>query len=216
MMPMTVYLGGGGTAAQEQQVWRLALHDVDRLLYWPFALSDDRLYDAEAWLSSSLASLKLDAEVETWHSLTEHSSAELTDFDLLFIGGGSTSRLTRHIRDHKYEQAIHDFLTGRGHYFGGSAGAVLAADSIEIAALIDEDAEAIGVKGLGLIPEVSIFPHSDLFSSQRQQEVARTLGKNVLLLPEASGVMFDGETLHPIGPDAVHLITPDGRRSRLA
>lgn len=40
MVRMTIYLGGGGSAAQESQVWQRALRDVDRFLYWPFALPD--------------------------------------------------------------------------------------------------------------------------------------------------------------------------------
>ncbi len=212
---MTIYLGGGGTATQESQVWRRALHGVDRLLYWPFALPDARLSDAEAWLTSSLATLDIDVEVATWHSLADHSPAELTDYDFLFVGGGSTSKLTHHIRDHEYGQAIRNYLTTGGHYYGGSAGAILTADSIGIAALVDEDTEAADVRGLGLIREVSVFPHADLFSLQRQQEVANALGHDVLLLPEASGAVFDGQVLRPIGPDAVYMLTPDGARSRL-
>ena len=215
MVRMTIYLGGGGSAAQESQVWQRALRDVDRFLYWPFALPDHMGVGAEEWLTSSLRELAIDVEVETWESLAGHSPDELAPFDLLFVGGGSTSKLAQHIRDHEFEAAIHRYLEGGGSYYGGSAGAVLAVDSIDIAALVDNDPDAAGVKGLGLIRGVSILPHANFFSSERQQETARELGQNVLLLPEDSGVMYDGAALHAIGPGEVRFMAPDGEISRL-
>lgn len=177
MVRMTIYLGGGGSAAQESQVWQRALRDVDRFLYWPFALPDHMVVGAEEWLTSSLRELAIDVEVETWESLAGHSPDELAPFDLLFVGGGSTSKLAQHIRDHEFEAAIHRYLEGGGHYYGGSAGAVLAVDSIDIAALVDNDPDAAGVKGLGLIRGVSILPHANFFSSERQQELLANLDK---------------------------------------
>ncbi len=215
MVRMTIYLGGGGSAAQESQVWKCALRGADRVLYWPFALPDHMLAGAEEWLTSSLRELGINMEVETWESLTGHSPDELAPFDLLFVGGGSTSKLAQHIRDHEFEAAIHRYLEGGGTYYGGSAGAVFAADSIDIAALVDNDPDAAGVKGLGLIRGVSILPHADLFPLGKQQETARTLGQGVLLLPENSGVMYDGTALHAIGPGEVYFMAPSGEISRL-
>ncbi len=215
MVRMTIYLGGGGSAAQESQVWKCALRGADRVLYWPFAVPDHMLAGAEEWLTSSLRELGINMEVETWESLTGHSPDELAPFDLLFVGGGSTSKLAQHIRDHEFEAAIHRYLEGGGTYYGGSAGAVFAADSIDIAALVDNDPDAAGVKGLGLIRGVSILPHADLFPLGKQQETARTLGQGVLLLPENSGVMYDGTALHAIGPGEVYFMAPSGEISRL-
>jgi peptidase E len=213
MILVTVFLGGGGSSAQEAQVWRLALRRAERVLYWPFALDGDLIPDAESWITSSLRDLRIDVEVDTWPSLEDHQPAELARHDFLFVGGGLTSRLAAQVRDHGFEPAVRDFVTSGGNYYGGSAGAVLAAESIGIAALMDDDAGAAQLPGLGLIQGLSIFPHADRFTTKRQIEVADALGHDVLLLPEASGAVSEGKALRSVGPDQVAVLSPRGARS---
>jgi peptidase E len=205
---MTLFLAGGGSATQEAQVWRRACSNVERLLYWPFALPDDRVSDAEAWLLAGLEELGIDLRVETWECLDGHSTTELGRHDLLFVGGGTTSKLAAHIRENEFEQAVRDFVAGGGRYYGGSAGALLACEWISIAALLEKDPDALGMQGLGLIPGFSIFPHADKYPAGRPAEVAEKLGHEVLVLPEASGVVVDGDSLRAIGPDTVQIASP--------
>jgi len=38
----TIYLGGGGSAADEAALWRAMLAGRSRIIYWPFALGPRR------------------------------------------------------------------------------------------------------------------------------------------------------------------------------
>ena len=68
-MTGTVYLGGGGSASDEEALWRAMLHERRRIVYWPFALPPERLPAARTWLESSLADLHLDVEVDAGETL---------------------------------------------------------------------------------------------------------------------------------------------------
>jgi hypothetical protein len=76
-----------------------AFEGISRVCYWPFALAGDRLTDTDRWIRESLLALGLEAEVDTWPKLAGHNAGELRKFDLLFVGGGLTSRLASKIAE---------------------------------------------------------------------------------------------------------------------
>jgi peptidase E len=117
-------LGGGGDASQEREVWRIAFAGVRKVVYWPFALPDERAGRAPEWLRGSLAGLGIQAEVDAWLTLEGRTAAELSPADLLFVGGGTTSKLLEHICEHGFRGHVADHVAQGGRYYGGSAGAV--------------------------------------------------------------------------------------------
>jgi dipeptidase E len=130
----------------------------------------------------------------------------MAEYDLLFVGGGTTSRLADHIRQHEFVDPIREFLAAGGIYYGGSAGARLPCAEITLASHIEDDPHSAGKPGLGLVQGISVFPHADKYPPERPVEVARALGHDVLVLPEASGVAIVDHTLRAIGPDTVRLV----------
>src|SRR5439155_22807477 len=92
-----LYLAGGGTPRQEENVWRAAFAGVCQVLYWPFALPDDRIPGAPDWFRNGLAELGIEVEVDPWSSLAGHDPAELAAADLIFVGGGPPSKLASHL-----------------------------------------------------------------------------------------------------------------------
>lgn len=186
----SIYLGGGGDATAEEALWRAMLPTKRRVLYWPFALSDDMLHGAEEWLSTSLAGLGLDVELETWFDLRGHHPEELAHADLLFVGGGNTFKLLQCLRDAGFAEAITRFVGHGGDYYGGSAGAVLACADISVAVGVDEnEAGLTDLTGLGLTSGFAVLPHYE----DHQRPVARrwsTDHAQVLLgIPERSGLV---------------------------
>lgn len=144
-------LAGGGTPAQESLVWVEALADATRVLYWPFAHPADRIPSASSRLREALHDRSIDVDVDTWEHLGGQHGDELRSYDLLFVGGGTTSKLVRHLSDHEFVEAVRDFLAAGGIYYGRSAGALLPCDEITLASYVEDDPRAAELHGLGLL-----------------------------------------------------------------
>lgn len=209
---MTMYLAGGGTPQQESLVWQAAFEGVSSVLYWPFALPSERVLDAESWLQAGLVDLGIEAQVTTWTSPTQHQSHALNEFDLLFVGGGLTSRLVSALKDANLFEHVRRFITDGGRYYGGSAGALLPCEVMTVAAMMEDDPSASGMAGLGLLHGLTVLPHADQYPDTRPAEIAEVLGHPVLAIPEASGVAIAGTRLQVLGPDPVRLVTQDGMK----
>ena len=184
---------------------------MNRVIYWPFALPDRRLADASRWLCSALADLGIEAHVDPWLTLDGHRPADLMGAELLFVGGGTTSKLARHVFDHGFGAAVRNHVGTGGNYYGGSAGALLACDSIALSALADGDAVAArDYRGLGLVHGVTVLPHANAFAVDSQHEWSTSLGQRLLAIPEASGVKIGDATCSVIGGQPVTFV--DGNR----
>jgi dipeptidase E len=208
---MTLYLAGGGTFHQERLVWREAFAGVRRVVYWPFALPDSRIVEAGAWLASAVTQLEIEVdEIDIWPELDGRSAGDLAQADLLFVGGGSSSKLAAHVREHGFADVVRDYIAGGGRYYGGSAGAVLAGNSIAIAALADSDPDAAGRAGLGLLPGLAVLPHSDTFAPKAVANWAAELAQTVVAIPEASGLAIGQGAARVIGPDPISLVRRGG------
>jgi len=204
---MAVYLGGGGSAQQEAALWSPMLARRPRVLYWPFALGDDLLPGAEGWLRGSLEGFQSGLDVVTWSTLDGHDQAELGGFDLLFIGGGNTYDLLAHLRSHGALDWVATHLARGGDLYGGSAGAILAGASTAIAAWHDENTTALTapdeLAGLGLLPGRVLLPHFAEGDVPRAQQWSERHGLEVLGVPEASGLVLEGDEVVVAGPGPV-------------
>jgi dipeptidase E len=213
-MPGTIYLGGGGSAEDEQLLWTEMLRDTPRVLYWPFALSGEMLLGADEWLRGILAKNWPDVLLTTWIDLVHHDPAELFAFDLIFIGGGNTYDLLNHVVEQQFITPIRDFVATGGSLYGGSAGAILTADSIDSAAAYDQNKTDLkDFSGLKLVTGVMVLPHY----SDQELHVALKLNlhheKPVLGIPETSGIVVKAGSAVVVGRDAAYVIDRTGIRS---
>lgn len=211
-----MFLAGGGSPAQEMRVWEQAFEGATAILYWPFALPDERVPSAAAWFTAALTEGGLNADVTTWESLDGHDAAELADFDTIAVGGGLTSKLTGHIRAHQFDGPLASYIRSGGTYYGGSAGAILPCADITLAGMIEDDPASANVPGLDVLPDVGILPHADRYPHELAGQLAAMLGYDVIALSEDSGIRVDGAELRAIGPGAVRRTRPDRSRSILA
>lgn len=206
---MTMYLAGGGTPQQERVVWQEAFEGVARVLYLPLALPPERILGAEGWLLGGLIDLGIEAQVTTWTSPREHEPHELYECDLLFVGGGLTSRLVSALKDAGLFEPVRRFISDGGRYYGGSAGALLTCEVVTVAAMVEDDPTASGMEGLGLLHGLTVLPHANQYPDARPIELVEALGQPVLAIPEASGVVVTNERFRVLGPDPVRLVTED-------
>lgn len=199
-MSGTVYLAGGGSAEDDQPLWREMLPGVRRILHWPFALPEEHRPAARDWLTESLRRFGYPADVESWVTLSGHDPAELTQFDLLFVGGGNTFNLLQHVRDNGFVEPVRAFVANGGAYYGGSAGAILACDDIAIADGYDpNEAGLTDLRALGLVPGIAILPHYTVDQEPTARKWLADKGIRLIGLPETSGLIAAGESLHAVG-----------------
>lgn len=213
-----LYLGCG-RAVDEAELWRKMLHrPVTRITYWPFALPAPLAYEARAWLRSNLDTFGANYELDVWQDLQQHRPEELTTLrtDLLFVGGGNTFQLLDAVQRGRFADAVKDFVSLGGDYYGGSAGAVLACESIAIAEGHDPNEVALSdLTGLGLLRGVAILPHFTHDQLDHARDWSHTHQVTVLGLPETSSLHCQGTTaeiigtglLLAIGVDAVQELT---------
>jgi dipeptidase E len=204
-----VYLGGGGTGQDEAFLWREMLRSCQRLLYWPFALEGDMLAGAEAWLRDETGQHGRSVDIQTWTTLEGKEPADLNGFDLLFVGGGNTFRLLKQLQAHGFVAPVRQWVEAGGDYYGGSAGAVLATDSIAIAAYADSnDLGLLDLDGLGLLPGIGLLPHYTVDQQDLAHSISRGLGRPVIAVPEAAGLVVEQGRVRTVGPDPVWTVTP--------
>ena len=116
--------------------------------------------------------------------------------------GGNTFRLLDRVRTHGFIDAVRAFVADGGAYYGGSAGAILASDSIRIAE--DYDTNDIGLTDLsavGLVRNLDVLPH--FTPGQHAAMVAWAASSHdtsVLAIPNASGVVVDDGKIRVLGP----------------
>lgn len=213
---MVMFLAGGGTPEQEMRVWQDAFAGEPAVLHWPFALSAERVSAAGSWLVGALGQLSLPATVTVWESLDGHHPSELDHFDVIAVGGGLTSRLARHLRDHRFDRPLAAYIEAGGTYYGGSAGAILPCAEITLAGMIEDDPASASMPGLALLADAGILPHADTFPRELAGDLASALGHDVISLPENSGVRIEGAELTAIGPGVVRRTRPDRSSSALA
>lgn len=204
---MAVYLGGGGSAEDEQELWRRMLAGRSSLLYWPCALPDSMLAGAADWLAGALDRFGFAGSVKTWPSLSAHKPTELDGFDLLFVGGGNTFKLLQEVRRSGFIEPVRDFVQRGGAYYGGSAGAILACDDISTAQGLDpNDVGLTDLRSLGLVRNLAILPHYEPADEKAARQ--RHNGTRLIGLPERTGLVVT-TSIEVVGDEPAWLFDGD-------
>ncbi|WP_195909213.1 Type 1 glutamine amidotransferase-like domain-containing protein [Microlunatus sp. Gsoil 973] len=172
------------------------------MVYWPFALPAEMLASAEGWLRTHLDLLGVGYQLDTWQSLGDHAPSELdtAQVDLLFVGGGNTFRLLDQVRRCGFVESVRRFWNSGGDYYGGSAGALLACDSIEIAEGHDHNEPGLrDLTALGLLPDVAVLPHFTDDQLGEATEWSASRDTVVIGLPESVGLWWREQTATVVG-----------------
>lgn len=203
---------GCGSAADERTLWREMVRGRQaRIVYWPFALPPSMVPTADVWLRRQLTDLDVQYELDTWASLADRSPTDLKTADLLWVGGGNTFRLLDHVRRHGFVDAVQEFQRSGGDYYGGSAGAVLACESIAIAEGHDSNEPGLtDLDGLGLISGATILPHFTAEQLESTERWARRHSTTVLGLPETIGLHYAPGGATIVGSGRLTVISPSG------
>jgi len=210
-MTSRIYLGGGGSPADEAAVWRLFLRPGRRVVAWPWALPDSQHEMAELWLRRSLAPYDV-PRVDLWRDVAEHTVDDLDVDDLVFVLGGNTFDLLHHLQTRGSLDLATAHVRRGGPYFGSSAGAVLAGADIAVAGFADpNDAGVVDTSGLGLLGDAIVRPHHTPDDRDECWRWAER-GFTVLGVPEHAGLSVVDGVARNAGPADVDVLTASSLR----
>jgi len=218
-----VFLGGGGTEADEAALWDEAFPAGSRVVIWPFAhrAAVDRRA-AGAWATTALLAIDV-ADVDVWvttepgvdrprlDQLVVRRRRGLDGVDVVAVPGGNTFDLLQALREAGLLDLLHAHLLRGGSLYGGSAGAVLAGADVDLARAADpDDVGTTDTRGLDLVHGHDVLPHWTDDQEAAARRHSRASGRPVLAIPESGGVVVapDG-TARSVGPDVVQVITAE-------
>lgn len=208
-MTTRVYLGGGGTPADEAAVWRLFLRPSRRVVCWPWSLPPSQFEMAELWLRRQLAPYDV-PRVVLWHDIGDHDVDELGPDDVVFVLGGNTFDLLHHLQTRDALDLPREHVRRGGVFYGSSAGAVLAGADIAVATFADpNDAGVTDTRGLGLLGDAIVRPH---YSPEDRDDSWEWTGQGftVLGIPEDAGLSVVDGVARNAGPAEVEVLTATG------
>ncbi len=215
MISGRLILAGGGIGDDERP---LLEHFVDwigvkaKVLYWPMAQQDvgDRHDQCFAWVKSAFHPMGI-SNITAWTDLFGRASAELSEYDAVFIGGGCTYLLLQKLRESGFDRVLINYLRAGGTVYGGSAGAIIMGRSIETGAHIDENVcDLSDLRGLNMVQEYGVACHYRTEHQTVLMRCAVSMQTPVVALTERSGLILEKGEFRAAGHDPAYLINSDG------
>jgi dipeptidase E len=203
-----IYLGGGGSEAQEDSLWNEAFPAGATVAVWPFAqrAPEDRERSI-AWMRATLAPHGV-VDVEGW--MAPDSERSLARVDVIAIPGGNTFELLHTVRSSGLLTLLRRHLRAGGRLYGGSAGAVLAGADIGIAQIADRnDAGVTDARALDLLGSIDVLPHYTRGQREWAQARSEVTNRSILCLPEASGAVVRDGRVRNVGPESIEVVGRD-------
>ncbi len=204
-----IYLAGGGDAEQSFQADKKIFRNIKKILYVPLAWDSDETYEScREWFESMLL---LHIGIE--YSMIKNSTEEikLTDFDLVYIGGGNTFKLLKELKESNLGNDLIDYLNKGGIIYGGSAGAIIWGNSIDICQLgTSSDKNNVkqnNTSGFNIINDYDIQCQYNDSELKIHQEYSKNTSKTILAIPEENIVEFDGSKFKVLGAKEIKLIS---------
>jgi len=210
---MKVFLCGGGADEQTIEANKRLNEVIDHTkpcLYIPLAMERE-LYDScYEWITGELKEVQI-PYIEMVCSAEELAEKNLSDYSVLFIGGGNTYKLLKELKESEAFEKMRTYLEQGGVAFGGSAGAIIFGEDLESCAL--DDPNEVGLTetaGMDVLNGVSLLCH---FTSRDEEEDERSkqflLGisqhRKVLALPEEVTLFVNDNTVEVIGERPYYL-----------
>lgn len=210
---MSVFLGGGGNAAQSIVLDRAFAAKVGTgpVVYWPMAMaSHPDFATCEAWFRRTFEPLGV-RDVDLWPSLRDRDLGDVAGAAGLYIGGGNTYHLLHALKSADALGAIRKLVEGGLPVYGGSAGAVvLGADISTVAGMDVNDIGITDVQGVDLLMGHSVWVHYEPSDRTEVESWSLQHGKTeVLALAEDAGAIVEGSMVVSCGQTPARLLTPD-------
>ena len=204
---MGIILGGGGSGQQTIITNKLfeSLTDNNKpILYIPLAMEPHRYDSCLAWINGEFSNIKHGniIMVKSAPEILEHN---LSDYAMIFIGGGNTYRLLKRLKDSGAFERIKQYVDNGGLVYGGSAGAIIFSKDIDVCLYMDtNDVELKDTNGFDLLFGFSFTAHYTNQNPEKHIKAVDYLTKYsdkepVIALPEEDSLYTDGKVVKIVG-----------------
>lgn len=123
------------------------------------------------------------------------------DKDVVYVQGGNTFYLLKHVRLSGFETVVKEFIERGGIYIGASAGTVIAAPTIEIAGWEGIDKNDVGLEDLTAMKLIGfhIFVHYDeSFEDLVREETSYTF-LPVSIITDDQAILVQNDKISLVG-----------------
>lgn len=121
---------------------------------------------------------------------------DLSNFDIIFVSGGNTFYLLKHVKESGFDKVIPSLLNNGKIYIGASAGSYITCPTIEMATWKDHDNNVVGLKNLtamNLVPFL-LFAHFSPKWKTTVEENSKKISYPVVTLTDHQAVLcVDGK-----------------------
>jgi len=127
--------------------------------------------------------------------------ADFSKYSVIYVCGGNTFKLLKYAREANFKDAIIKLLERGGIYIGVSAGAIILAPTIQIAASVDPEPNEVGItdlEGLRLI-NFEVHPHYDPSHDKELAFYQKTTTNKVVRISNSQAVIISGTEQQTIG-----------------
>jgi dipeptidase E len=193
---MKLLLSGGGNPDKVKPLDELFKKEVNKdakVLYIPIAWVKGPYQGCLDWFKSIYG--------DHFNNITmaeDLSNIDLDNYDAIFIGGGNTYKLLKHIKETKFDEKLIKFVKDNKFVYGGSAGAIIFGKTMKTANHLDpNDVGLVDLNALNIVDK-DIWPHfkeSDLDRINNYKE-------SLYILYEESGLYFEDDKVISIGKES--------------
>lgn len=127
--------------------------------------------------------------------------ADFTKYSVIYVCGGNTFKLLKYAREANFKETVNKLLDRSGVYVGVSAGAIILAPTIQIAASIDPEPNEVGITdldGFGLV-DFEIYPHYDSSHDKELSSYQKTTTNKVIRISNSQAIVISDSEQQIIG-----------------
>ena len=204
---MKVFLCGGGAGEQTIEANKRLNEVIDHAkpcLYIPLAMEADMYDSCYTWITGELKDLDI-PYIDMVRSVEELAEKELSEYSVLFIGGGNTYKLLNDIKRCGMFEKIREYLANGGVAFGGSAGAIIFGEDLESCKLDDpNEVDLKETAGYDVLVGISVLCHYTNRTTEEDEKSKEFLlsisdHRRILALPEEVTVFVNDDKVEVIG-----------------
>ncbi|MFT4243901.1 MAG: Type 1 glutamine amidotransferase-like domain-containing protein [Candidatus Woesearchaeota archaeon] len=204
-------LGGGGT--EDYTALKYFSRNIKKMLYIPLAFPTTDYSKCLKWCKVHFKRFGI-TDITMLDDV--NVNYDLKHFDAVYIGGGSTYKVLKFLKESGYDKKLIKYYKNGGRIGGGSAGAILLGKNIDVGIICeDRDENIVGLKdvnGLDLCFGWDIQVHYKDEHLELNKNYVVKNNRNIIAIPDDSSVVINGNEFKVIGDSPITLIYKDSEK----